>query len=97
MQTNPSQNDLKKKKQIPFIEILKEAARIVWRNKFLLWFGVLMALGSPGSFNIGNNENWGEKGDAAKNFLETHWQIVLTVALFLLAIGIILFLISLVG
>jgi len=85
------------KKEIPFIEILKEAARIVWRNKFLLWFGVLMALGSPGSFNIGNNENWGEKSDAAKNFLETHWQIVLTVALVLFAIGIILFLISLVG
>jgi len=85
------------KKEIPFIEILKEAARIVWRNKFLLWFGVLMALGSPGSFNIGNNENWGEKSDAAKNFLETHWQIVLAVALVLFAIGIILFLISLVG
>jgi len=85
------------KKEIPFIEILKEAARIVWRNKFLLWFGVLMALGSPGSFNIGNNENWGKKSDAAKNFLETHWQIVLIVALVLFAIGIILFLISLVG
>lgn len=85
------------KKEIPFIEILKRSAQIVWQNKFLLWFGVLMALGSPGSFNVGNNENWGEKGDTAKNFLETHWQIVLIVALVLFAIGIILFLISLVG
>lgn len=85
------------KKEIPFIEILKRAAQIVWQNKFLLWFGVLMALGSPGSFNAGNSEDWNKQGNAVKNFFETHWQIVLIVALVLFAIGIILFLISLVG
>ncbi len=85
------------KKEIPYVEILKQAARIIWRNKFLLWFGVLMALGSPGSFNIGNSEDWNGKGDAAKNFLETHWQLVLAVGLILFAVGIALFLISLIG
>jgi len=85
------------KKELPFIEILKEAARIVWRNKFLLWFGVLLALGSPGSFNIGGSEDWGGKGDAAKKFIETHWQIVVAAALFLFAVGIALFLVSLIG
>ena len=49
------------KKEIPYIEILKEAGQIVWQNRFLLWFGVLMALGSPGSFNVGDNENWEEQ------------------------------------
>ncbi|MDD5490145.1 MAG: hypothetical protein PHP25_05745, partial [Candidatus Moranbacteria bacterium] len=85
------------KKDIPYIEILKEAGRIVWQNRFLLWFGVLLALGSPGSFNIGNNEDWNGKGDAAKNFMETHWQLVIVIGLLLFAIGIALFLVSLVG
>ena len=82
------------KKQIPFIDILKQSARIVWQNKFLLWFGVLLALGSPGSFNIGNSEDWSGKGDAAKNFMEAHWQLVIAIGLILFAIGIALFLIS---
>jgi hypothetical protein len=86
------------KKQIPYIEILKQAGRIVWQNRFLLWFGLLMALGSPGSFNIGsNNEDFGKQGEAAKNFFETHWQIVLAIAVVLFIVGIILFLISLVA
>jgi len=85
------------KKEIPYIEILKESARIVWQNKFLLWFGVLLALGSPGSFNVGGSESWEEKGSMVQNFVETHWQIVLIVTLILFAIGIVLFLISLIG
>jgi hypothetical protein len=97
MSTEPTGNKLAQKKQIPFIEILKQAAQIVWRNKFLWWFGVLMALGSPGSFNVGNNEDWSKQSDAAKNFMETHWQLVLVIALALFAIGIVLFLLSLVG
>lgn len=91
-------NNKPAKKQIPFVEILKEAARIVWRNRFLLWFGLLIALGSPGSFNIsGNEEHFGGKGEAARNFFETHWQIVAAFAVILLAIAIILFLISLIA
>jgi hypothetical protein len=85
------------KKEIPFIEILKEAGRVVWKNKFLLWFGLLVALGSPGSFNIGGENNWNGKGNAAKNFMETHWQLVIAIALILFAICITLFLLSLVG
>lgn len=86
------------KKQIPYIEILKQAGRIVWQHRFLLWFGLLMALGSPGSFNIGgNNEDFGKQGEAAKNFFENHWQLVLAIALILFVVGIALFLISLVA
>lgn len=84
--------------EFPYIEILKRAAKLVWENKFLLWFGVLMALGTPGSFNIGGNKSdWGEKGDIAKKFLETHWQIVLAISFVLFLIGIALFLLSLLG
>ena len=91
-------NNTQQKKQIPFIELLKQAGRIVWQNRFLLWFGLLMALGSPGSFNIGsNNEDFGKQGEAAKNFFENHWQIVLAMAVALFIVCIILFLISLVA
>lgn len=93
-----AKNNTPQKKQIPYIEILKQAGRIVWQHRFLLWFGLLMALGSPGSFNIGgNNEDFGKQGEAAKSFFETHWQIVLVIAVVLFIVGIILFLISLVA
>lgn len=91
-------NKIEKKKQIPFIEILKEAGRIVWRNRFLLWFGLLMALGSPGSLNVNIDEkDFGGKGEYVTNFFETHWQIALIIVAVLFVVGIILFLISLVA
>ena len=92
-------NNSPRKKKIPYIEILKQAGRIVWHNRFLLWFGLLMALGSPGSFNIntGNNNDFGAPGEAAKNFFALHWGIVLALVIILFVIGIILFLISLVA
>lgn len=91
-------NNFPQKKSIPYIEILKQAGRIVWQHRFLLWFGLLMALGSPGSFNIGsNNEDFGKQGEAAKNFFENHWQIVLAITVMLFIVGIILFLISLIA
>src|SRR4030042_4576584 len=89
----PPQN----RKELPYIEILKQAAQIVWQNKFLFWFGVLLALGSPGSFNIGGSEDWNSQSDAAKNFVEAYWQIFLAVALALFVVGVALFLVSLIG
>jgi hypothetical protein len=90
-------NNSPQKKQIPYIEILKQAGRIVWQNRFLLWFGLLIALGSPGSFNVGNNNDFGSQGDAAKNFFALHWGIVLALVIILFIIGIVLLLISLVA
>ncbi|MCX6762781.1 MAG: hypothetical protein NT093_03280 [Candidatus Moranbacteria bacterium] len=93
-----SENTKPTKKQIPYLEILKQAGRIVWQHRFLLWFGLLMALGSPGSFNVsGNNNKFGAQGEAVKNFFESHWQIVLALAIVLFIVGIILFLISLIA
>lgn len=81
------------------MEILKQAGRIVWQNRYLLWFGLLLALGSPGSFNIntGNNNDFGHQGEVAKNFFENHWGVALALVIALIVIGIILFLISLVA
>lgn len=78
--------------------IFKQAGLIVWQNRFLLWFGVLVALGSPGSFNYSGRENDFEKGgEAARQFFESHWEIVLIIALVFIAIGVALFLVSLIG
>lgn len=88
----------KQKKSIPFIEILKQAARLVWQDRFLLWFGLLMALGSPGSFNIGgNNQNISGQEERFQNFLSAHWQLVAVLMVILIAVGIILFLVSLIA
>lgn len=94
---NETNNSQQKKKEFPYIEILKKAGRIVWQNRFLLWFGVLISLGSPGSFNIGNSENWDKNGDAAKSFMEAHWQLVLVIAVVLFVVCIAIFLISLIA
>lgn len=88
----------KKKREVPFIDLFKRAAQIVWQNRFLLWFGVLIALGSPGSFNFsGSENNFVEKSGEARNFLESHWQFILAIAIAFFVVGIILFLISLIG
>ncbi len=95
---DPTNKRNQKNNEIPFIDVLKEAARIVWENKFLFWFGLLMALGSGGSnFNFGGANNLGDQEEKMVNFIETHWEIALGVILILIAIGVILFLISLIG
>lgn len=87
-----------RKKQIPFLEIFKRAGLIIWQNRFLLWFGFLIALSSPGNFYIGkNNQDFNKQQEKIKNFFEIHWQIAAIFMLIFIAIGIILFLISLVA
>jgi len=38
-------------KTIPYIEILKKSGKIVWRNRYLWWFGFFVALGSLSGTN----------------------------------------------
>jgi hypothetical protein len=46
-----------------YAEILKRAAQIVWRYKFLWALGFLVALGSGGGSGGGNNSGWRESFD----------------------------------
>jgi len=84
-------------KEFPYLEILKKSAAIVWQNKFLWWFGLLIALGSPGGFNYSGNDNQMEKGGQFMDTIKSHWQIVIAVAFIVFAIGIILYLLSLIA
>jgi hypothetical protein len=83
--------------QIDFIGIFKRAAKIVWNNRFLFWFGLLVALGSPGSFNFSPSGNDLSGNDTAKNYMASHWQAVLVISIAAIIIGMIFFLISLVA
>ena len=97
---NPQKNNLVPEnsgKKIDFIEIFKRAAKIVWENRFLLWFGILIALGSPGSFNISSSQNDYANNESVKSFMINHWQIILVTTILLIAIGIIIFLVSLIA
>lgn len=85
------------KKEFPYLEILKKSAGIIWQNKFLWWFGLLIALGSPGSFNFSGSDNQMEKGNQFVNIIKDHWQAALAASLALFALGIFLYLLSLVA
>lgn len=66
---------------INHIKILKDAWNITWKNKFLWWFGLLIALGSPGmnfNFNPGGDENINDSMfQKASDFIiqNIHWVI----------------------
>lgn len=85
------------KKEFPYMEILKKSAAIVWQNKFLWWFGLFIALGSPGSFNFPGSDNQMEKSGQFVNVLKDHWQAALAAALAFFVLGIILYLLSLIA
>lgn len=84
-------------KQIDFMGIFKRAALIVWRNRFLFWFGLLMALGSPAGLNFSSSNNDFSGNSAAKNLFLEHWQLAATAALAFLSLVIFIFLISLIA
>ena len=110
-----NQSPKKKLKQeretkINYLEIIKRALNITFKNKFLWIFGIFIALTSGGSgggnfggnFGGGNTEEyfkgWKEKlgigsGEEiiqiVKNFLESHWIIIVSIGIifFLFAIA----------
>ncbi len=110
-----NQSPKKKPKQeaetkINYLEIIKRALNITFKNKFLWIFGIFIALTSGGSgggnfggnFGGGNTEEyfkgWKEKlgigsGEEiiqiVKNFLESHWIIIVSIGIifFLFAIA----------
>lgn len=61
----------KKIQDIPYMEILKKSFRLAWKNKFLWWFGLFIALSTPGSLNINFPANSDEislkNNDQARN------------------------------
>lgn len=80
--------------KINYFEILKHAWQITWRNKYLWWFGLILAIGSGGfNFNFPLNANDKKIDDgkfiqAASAFLDRYWQWIIAgfILLFILII-----------
>lgn len=80
--------------QINYGNLIKEAWQITWQNKYLWWFGLLIAL-SGGGFNFNFFSGWEEKGGWEENMkqkisdwvaLYWEWIIVGCILLFFLMI-----------
>jgi len=87
---------MNKKKEIKYLQILKDSWRIIWNNKYLWWFGFFIALGSGGGFNsqlpMNNNGDWEEKTEAGReeilSFINSHFEWIATGLIILAAIAI---------
>ena len=64
-------------KKINYLQILKSAWKVTWKNKYLWWFGLFILFSSGGTFFSGKFE----EGDfqQASDFFASHQQIVLAV------------------
>ena len=78
---------------INYLEIIKKAWAITWKNRYLWWFGFFVILGGGGSVNYFFNSGEDKKLDPAQNekILEffsqnIHWVITLAIVVFLLLI-----------
>ncbi|MFZ2975191.1 MAG: hypothetical protein WA055_01000 [Candidatus Moraniibacteriota bacterium] len=79
--------------KINYLEIIKKAWAITWKNRYLWWFGFFVVLGGGGSMNYFFNSGEDKKLDPAQNekILEffsqnIHWIIALATIVFLLLI-----------
>ena len=79
--------------KINYLEILKNAWKITWENRYLWWFGLFIALSGGGGMNyFSQNEKWGKsssiKGEQVTNFIfqNIYWIATLLIIIFLLLI-----------
>lgn len=87
-------------KNISYFDILKQAALLTWKNRFLWFFGFLIMLGSMGSnFNTGNNES--TQQNLNMQFLPDMFKdspaLFIAVIIVVVVVGIILFLLRIVA
>ena len=87
-------------KKIQYLEILKRAFLIVWENKFLWFFGLLIFIGSfPSNFNFSSDDAIKQKAQfqAILNYIQEHPKFFLEIILAVIVLIIILFLLRIIG
>ncbi|HAT73711.1 MAG: hypothetical protein US30_C0005G0005 [Candidatus Moranbacteria bacterium GW2011_GWF2_36_839] len=79
--------------KINYLQIIKDAWKITWKNRYLWWFGFFVTLGGGGGMNYFFNSGEEEKLDPAQNekILEffsqnMHWILTFAIIAFLLVI-----------
>lgn len=77
---------------INYIQIFKDAWQITWKNRFLWWFGLLIAIANPGGMNyLGSSGDNQEIGSTqVSEFMSSHIQLIIAGAIILLAVLIVL-------
>ena len=89
-----------------YFDILKRAAGITWRAKYLWIFGLLVGFGG-GSFNFNSFSSWQDDSSSSfdgsqaisgtKDFLADNWIWIVIVVLALLFIGLVFFVLSVIA
>lgn len=87
---------------INYIEIIKSAWQITWKNRFLWWFGLLIALSSGPGVNYGFNSGKKSDFDDASiqkfaEFISMHWQWIITGIIFLAVVVIVLIILGIIA
>jgi len=90
-------------KPIPYFEIIKQALKIAWKNKFLWVFGLLLSLGSGSGIS---NANWNMSKVSSENkeqagkaiiFIQNNPEIVLGIAMAVFLLMIFFFFLRIIG
>jgi len=88
-------------KKVDYLGIIKKSWEITWKNKFLWWFGLFLALGGGVSFNFPGNSEWknkmGENENQITSFINQHWQIIIIVVALATMLGLAFFVLSLIS
>jgi hypothetical protein len=88
---------------INYVEILKNAWQVTWKNKFLWWFGFLIALSSGGGgFNYSPDEKEKSKVEDFINsgyhdFISAYWHWIVAGIIIILVLSIIFIILGLIG
>lgn len=89
--------------KINYFDILKHSWQITWRNKYLWWFGFLLALGG-GGFNLNFPLNREEKKideeqfiQTFKNFVSNYWEFILAGLIILIVLTIIIIILKVIA
>ena len=89
--------------QIQYLEIIKEAFRITWKNRYLWWFGLLASLTSTGSTfsnlwpDSGTNNPDNQSAEKFFQFLHNNLGFIVMVAVVILIIFIALAVLGILG
>ena len=90
-------------KEINYLEIIKEAWLVTWKNKYLWWFGLFLTLGGGLNLNFPGFNGSKEPGkipDSINIFFSNHWEIIsiaIAVVIFLWLIFVVLGIVSKAG
>ena len=60
--------------KINYLQIIKDAWKITWKNRYLWWFGFFVTLGGGGGMNYFFNSGEEEKLDPAESEVEAFIQ-----------------------